>query len=314
METATRRRPSEPRLRARAREDGSAGAPVRTFLVGCPRSGTTLLQSLLFAHPRVISFPETHFFPKVVISNRLRRLGLASRQAGEAIEYLIGLGLLEPGEGSPQPLTVGGHARLLTKTLDAAAHRSDSSHWLEKTPNHLRYVGEIERHIPNARIVHIIRSGEAVVASLQEAARKRPDVWWPLGIDQCVEVWRSDVHRSRSCIGRLNHAFVSYERLVAHPPSVLRRLCACLELPVDDAVLDRMLSDYAVKGTQTKGYVRLTESGPIREPEPWKDDLGAPIRNRNAGKFQTTFTPVEQAEIKRAVAREDPIMHSFPFL
>ncbi len=68
--------------------------------------------------------------------------------------------------------------------------------------------------------------------------------------DELLEVWRSDLHRSRSRIGHPNHAFVSYERLVAHPHSVLRRLCEFLELPLDDAVLDRMVSDYAVKGTQ----------------------------------------------------------------
>jgi hypothetical protein len=34
---------------------------TRLFLVGCPRSGTTLLQSLLAAHPQIASFPESHF-------------------------------------------------------------------------------------------------------------------------------------------------------------------------------------------------------------------------------------------------------------
>ncbi|NJL55543.1 sulfotransferase [bacterium] len=31
------------------------------FLVGCPRSGTTLLQSMLASHPQIASFPETKF-------------------------------------------------------------------------------------------------------------------------------------------------------------------------------------------------------------------------------------------------------------
>ncbi|NJL67494.1 MAG: sulfotransferase [Microcoleus sp. SM1_3_4] len=34
----------------------------RIFLVGCPRSGTTILQSLLASHPEIISFPESKFF------------------------------------------------------------------------------------------------------------------------------------------------------------------------------------------------------------------------------------------------------------
>jgi len=40
----------------------AAGIKTRAFLVGCPRSGTTLLQAMLFAHPEIYSFPETNFF------------------------------------------------------------------------------------------------------------------------------------------------------------------------------------------------------------------------------------------------------------
>ena len=39
----------------------------RIFLVGCPRSGTTLTQSLLAAHPMVASFPESHFFSHLLV-------------------------------------------------------------------------------------------------------------------------------------------------------------------------------------------------------------------------------------------------------
>jgi Sulfotransferase family len=35
---------------------------TRAFLVGCPRSGATLLQSMLFAHPEIYTFPESSFF------------------------------------------------------------------------------------------------------------------------------------------------------------------------------------------------------------------------------------------------------------
>jgi hypothetical protein len=43
----------------------------RFFLVGCPRSGTTLLQSLIVAHSQIASFPESKFFQRVVIPNSI---------------------------------------------------------------------------------------------------------------------------------------------------------------------------------------------------------------------------------------------------
>jgi hypothetical protein len=204
--------------------------------------------------------------------------------------------------------TVGQYAALLADALDDVARESGASHWLEKTPGHLRYVREIERHIPGSKIIHMIRSGPAVIASLHEAHRVRPDIWGPSpAVSRLVGVWRSDLRRSRACVGRPNHSFVSYERLVADPADVLGRLCPFVELPADAATLDQMLSDFPSAGRRS--------TGSVRDPMPWNENAdGAEIRNRNADKFQTIFTPVEQAEIERAVAREDPIMHSFPFL
>ena len=54
----------------------------RIFLVGCPRSGTTLLQSLLAANSKVLSFPETHFFGHLFYSRKLLSiLGIANWRA-----------------------------------------------------------------------------------------------------------------------------------------------------------------------------------------------------------------------------------------
>ena len=44
-----------------------------TFLVGCPRSGTTLLQSLIASHPQVYSLPETNFFRLLLHSEEFPR-------------------------------------------------------------------------------------------------------------------------------------------------------------------------------------------------------------------------------------------------
>ena len=58
----------------------NSAMPRGIFLVGCPRSGTTLLQSLIAAHPLVTSFSESNFFgasfrrlPKSAISYIIER-------------------------------------------------------------------------------------------------------------------------------------------------------------------------------------------------------------------------------------------------
>jgi hypothetical protein len=49
----------------------------RVFIVGCPRSGTTLVQALLARYPGVHSFPETRFFEALLdaVDLQLARLG-----------------------------------------------------------------------------------------------------------------------------------------------------------------------------------------------------------------------------------------------
>ena len=71
--------------------------PGRAFLIGCPRSGTTLLQSLLFSHPDVISFPETFFFVHACNpTGTLHDLGLGSVGARRGLDSLAALDLLDP--------------------------------------------------------------------------------------------------------------------------------------------------------------------------------------------------------------------------
>jgi len=61
---------------------------TRIFLVGCPRSGTTLLQSMLARHDRVFTFPESHLFARSVPSGGLFRMaGLAGRHARCALSW-----------------------------------------------------------------------------------------------------------------------------------------------------------------------------------------------------------------------------------
>ncbi len=126
-----------------------------------------------------------------------------------------------------------------------------------KTPGHLRYVREIERHIPGSKIIHMIRSGPAVIASLHEAHRLRPDIWGPSPTtSRLVGAWRSDLRP----IAGLRRAPQPPFRLLRasgyEPVGVLRRLCSLIELPAGAATLDQMMSDYPAAGRRSTGSVR----------------------------------------------------------
>ena len=165
------------RQRQRARErwtpspSPSPSLPPAPFIVGAPRSGTTLLRLMLDAHPELAIPPETYFIPKAVKNWQLAE---KRRRRGE-----------DPVQAFYD--TVTGHTRWKDFHLDAEAfkHRLDQERpdevgdavrafyglyvdkvgkprWGDKTPFYVRRMKQIQDVIPEARFVHLIRDGRAV--------------------------------------------------------------------------------------------------------------------------------------------------------
>lgn len=293
-----------PIARARQRSVPTAIPPTRTFLVGCPRSGTTLLQSLLFAHPQVVSFPETFFFVRLLPRDRKRRaLHLAHPAAADKLRELEQLtGSSRPRRYSA-PMTVRQYASCFTAMLDSQTRQAGGNAWVEKTPIHLHRIEEIETYVPGARFIHLIRAGEAVVASLHDVTRRHPDVWGgERSPAECVDRWRGDLRRSAACAGRPNHAFLAYERLVENPCEAVSRLCDFLGLPLTEEEETAMLRDY-------RGRAQA-----VTRDEPWKLGVAGPIENRNKLKLDALFSPSETQEIRRAIDRDRGVYDEIPFL
>lgn len=283
-----------------------ASDPTRVFIVGFPRSGTTLLQSLLAAHPDVYSLPETFFFQKLVSANRLERLGgRAGRDAGAVLESLSEFGLAVPEESSADRVAVGSArriARRFTTSLDAAAASNGAACWIEKTPMHLHRVRYIERYVPNATFVHMVRSGLPAIASLYVVTKQHPEKWdGARSPHDCLERWRGDLRLTRACVGRPRHHFVSYERLVADTREVVERVYRELRLPVDEALLDRVLREY---GSRSRDLIR---------DEPWKAGVSTAIVDRNAARADT-FPAEVRERLEVAIAADDDLMREIPFI
>jgi len=258
------------------------GITARLFLVGCPRSGTTLLQSLLSAHPQVLSVPESHLYSRLSSPDRvLRRLGLARRDAPEEFaRMLVSLGL--PAERR-RGVRVNFYLRGLADALDKATLAEHKTVWLEKTPRHLYHLSDISRTLPDAKVIHLLRDGRDVVASLYEVTRQHPKVWGGArSVDGCIDRWLKDVALSRRYEGRRNHIIVRYEALVADPEACLRELLAFIGLPFAET----MLTDYP----RVSGRV-------VASSEAWKASVRGEIQNTRSRKFERVFTPQKQAYV-----------------
>lgn len=262
--------------------------------MGCGRSGTTLLQCLIAAHSDIISFPESKFFQYLIPTYEPRRLkfGLSSRHFYPWItQFCVDMGHPELAPSwSKLPLPIAWQAEKFVHDLDQITHQSGHHIWLEKSPKHLHYLDYVERYVPGVKVIHLVRSGADVVASLYDAARKYPQKWgYEHGtIDQCVQRWLTDIQVTRQYLGKPNHTLVRYEALVENPEQAMRQLCQFLEISFEPT----MLEDYKVtaKPLMQNRYEKC-------EPA-----VTEQIQNANSTKFFTLFSEEEQAYIRAKLA------------
>lgn len=260
----------------------TVGVDQRIFLVGVPRSGTTLVQSLLAAHSQIASFTESHFFSRhfailplstaaILVRDpvpRLQEFLIENSIEGDAFSdaQKASLSSVLPRH-SPLPLRTRAVARRLLRVLDELAALSHKPIWVEKTPRHLRYLPFLERLSQSereTRFVHVIRRGQDVVASLHQASQE-----WerPYDLATCVRRWNRDMSFSLSRAASDSDRFIFYEELTEQTEGTLRRLCAQLDLRWEPEMIERQ--------TERAGAL-------IARQETWKANVFGPIRPSTA--------------------------------
>ncbi|MCU0547129.1 MAG: sulfotransferase, partial [Oscillatoriaceae cyanobacterium Prado104] len=206
----------------------------RIFLVGCPRSGTTILQSLLAAHPEVISFPESKFFHYLLYDKFAEKLP-------DRLEVFFKDEIKRPEflESFDRAQNTETQASWFVGVLDSLAAEQNKSIWLEKTPEHIYFIEDIERFLPDVKFIHILRNGMDAVASMYEATRSFHDLWggvWDL--DRCIERWVYAMLTSHKYVEKSNHILVKYEQLLDDKVKVLAEICKFIGIEYDAAMLD----------------------------------------------------------------------------
>ncbi|HLU32922.1 MAG TPA: sulfotransferase [Natronosporangium sp.] len=203
------------------------------IIVGCPRSGTTLLQLMLHAHPRIAIPPENRFvLPAYHQRHRFGDLRSAANRRGLA-EWLVSDRSTKFRDFGLDPAAVIERIVAAPPTLGSAlaavfrayADRFGKPRWGDKRPSYLTNLGIIERLFPTAQIVHIVRDGRDCVASLKGMP------WHRTGFYHAVAMWAKSIDHARwAARRRAPDSFyeLQYERLVTDPVGELTALCAYL--------------------------------------------------------------------------------------
>jgi tetratricopeptide (TPR) repeat protein len=167
---------------------GASDAPdllqrTPVFVVGLPRTGTTLVERILSSHSRVESVDETTYLPLAI-----RQAG--GRQGGGAIDPEI----IEVAAKAEPELIARSYLGLLEYRLGS------SPLFIEKLPENILYLGYIARSFPRAKIVHL---------------QRHP-------MDACFAMYKQSYFRFAYSLDDIGQYYLAYHRLSRYWDELLK--------------------------------------------------------------------------------------------
>ncbi len=216
----------------RAVERTSAAGAQCIFIVGLPRSGTTLLERMLSGLPGVRSNGETHNFS--------RALTAAAPAGGDGIERAVAA---DPNAVAAQ------YARL-------AGVQGSSVKVIEKLPTNYLYLGAIHRALPDARLVLVTRSPlDACFAMFRTLFGEAfPFTYDFAELARYYAAYQALIEHWRRVLGATLHEVV-YEELVREPRAQGARVAEHCGLTWHDAAVD-ITRNQSVSLTASAAQVR----------------------------------------------------------
>jgi len=218
----------------------SARSKAPVFVLGCGRSGTTLLYHMLLSagnfavyrtESNVINLLEPRFGDLSVGRNRQRlmkawygsRLYTLSELKKEPLEARVNAECRNGGD-------------FLRIIMEEMARQQGVERWADTTPEHLLHLHRIKETIPEALIIHIIRDGRDVALSTDKKGYIHRLPWDRMPSKMVAGLyWEWMVNKGRRGGRDLGDDYteVRFEELVAQPSKTLARLGEFIGQPLD---------------------------------------------------------------------------------
>ena len=258
------------------------------LLVGCPRSGTTILQAILSSHPEIFSLPETHFYPALCSKNHIfRYLGISTKQARYIVKDI---------ESSFLPhsnVKCSNFTKVLSNQyiniLNQIKLRKKCKLWIEKTPQNLWFINFIYKLNPNLKYIHIERNPKDVIASIHYASSKYPDSWGYQNLNSAIQLWRQSKGINDKYRKKHNHLFCKYENLVNYPTEEIKKILSFLNLDFKQNLHKKTLNQRKIISRESDYWTREIVDGLKKTPS----------------RFYDHFTKEQQAQVIKEISFEN---------
>jgi hypothetical protein len=224
--------------------------PPPVFIIGNPRSGTTLLRLMLTNHQNIVIPPECGF--AVWFYEKYHSLHFSENEISAFIQDLSGARKIETwnldyaqlrkyiisSEVASYPQIVAAVYKFYGHSLGKNARR-----WGDKNNFYLHHIETLSTMFPSAQFIHIVRDGRDVACSYkalsksQIISRYAPDL--PVSIQEIAHEWMENIQKIRTSFKKLPSwqvLEIRYEDLVSSTVKELQKICDFLGEPYDPAM------------------------------------------------------------------------------
>jgi len=204
------------------------------FIVGMPRSGTTLTRALLNQHPRIsLALTESHFIPYFIKTfgdpppfETPGQVEQFIKRFHRTVFYqnLSQQGYTLTAADLSQDAGLDSWALVFEVILRRFSPKPDAADaiWGDKTPGYLQHMPLLQQIYPGARFLHLIRDPRDYCLSARQS--------WGKSIYRAAHRWQATMSSARRAGEAMGDAYleITYESLLTETEAVMRRIAAFL--------------------------------------------------------------------------------------
>ena len=239
----------------------------KIFIGGAPRSGTTMLASIMGSHSKILVTSETQF--KFDLAHLFTEKSVPAEDIFHQLTKNKRFRIWDP-DVNKEDMDYSGLSNFmesLVKNYSIKTDRKEYTHWVDVTPVNLRHASFLNRQFPECLFIHLVRDGRGVYASQQKVDFGSNDpVFAALKWTEAVALGLStEIAFAKRCLR------VHYENLLRNPELECIRICEFTGIEFEPAMIE-------ATGFKKSAYSSETHQLVGKRPDPvridkWKQDL-----------------------------------------
>ncbi|QSS98169.1 sulfotransferase family protein [Psychroflexus sp. ALD_RP9] len=247
------------------------------FITGCPRSGTTMLGSILSNNDSVIVTPESHFFNEFVFSHLSKPTSIVKK--AKMLDYYNNHYRFKQWginsahiDNLPEQVMLSSYSIVIEETVKQYAeehfNNKNFSTRIDHTPSNIKDFRLLNLLFPKSKFVYIVRDPRAIYASIKSLD------WGPNSAMKLSQLWIEYV-AAYFALNNLDSDrvyLVKYEELLQNPADTLKSLCDFLQLKYTENMFSDNTSFKLPKSTLSQ-HALVGKSLDKTRINKWKHEL-----------------------------------------